>query len=161
MPASSNLLVGHLNKATGVNSAYRGLGSIDFRAAARSVLLVGRMKKEPSVRVIVHDKSSLAPEGKSIAFSLGDENGFRWLDGYNDITADELLCGFNAETKTAAAEQLILDMLSDGEPVLCKTIQAAAKAKGISQRTLDGAKQKIGSVKTDKPGKYWTWQIPK
>ena len=155
------VLVGHLNKATGTNSTYRGLGSIDFRASARSVLLVGKMKKEPNVRVIVHDKSSLAPEGKSIAFSLGDENGFRWLDGYNDITADELLCGVNAETKTAAAEQLILDMLSDGEPVLCKTIQAAAKAKGISQRTLDGAKQKIGSVKTDKPGKYWTWQLPK
>ena len=155
------VLVGHLNKATGANSAYRGLGSIDFRAAARSVLLVGRMKKEPNVRVIVHDKSSLAPEGKSMAFSLGDESGFRWLDGYNDITADELLCGFNAETKTAAAEQLILDMLSDGEPVLCKTIQAAAKAKGISQRTLDGAKQKIGGIKTDKPGKHWTWQLPK
>ena len=155
------VLVGHLNKATGANSAYRGLGSIDFRAAARSVLLVGRMKKEPNVRVIVHDKSSLAPEGKSIAFSLGDENGFRWLDGYNDITADELLCGFSVETKTAAAEQLILDMLSDGEPVLCKTIQAAAKAKGISKRTLDGAKQKIGGIKTDKPGKHWTWQLPK
>ena len=155
------VLVGHLNKATGANSAYRGLGSIDFRAAARSVLLVGRMKKEPNVRVIVHDKSSLAPEGKSIAFSLGDENGFRWLDGYNDITADELLCGFNAETKTAAAEQLILDMLSDGEPVLCKTIQAAAKAKGISKRTLDDAKKNIGSIHTDKPGKHWTWQIPK
>lgn len=155
------VLVGHLNKATGANSAYRGLGSIDFRAAARSVLLVGRMKKEPNVRVIVHDKSSLAPEGKSIAFSLGDENGFRWLDGYNDITADELLCGFSVETKTAAAEQLILDMLSDGEPVLCKTIQAAAKAKGISKRTLDDAKKNIGSIHTDKPGKHWTWQIPK
>ena len=155
------VLVGHLNKATGANSAYRGLGSIDFRAAARSVLLVGRMKKEPNVRVIVHDKSSLAPEGKSMAFSLGDENGFRWLDGYNDITADELLCGFNAETKTAAAEQLILDMLSDGDPVLCKTIQAAAKAKGISKRTLDDAKKNIGSIHTDKPGKHWTWQIPK
>ena len=155
------VLVGHLNKATGANSAYRGLGSIDFRAAARSVLLVGRMKKEPNVRVIVHDKSSLAPEGKSIAFSLGDENGFRWLDGYNDITADELLCGINAETKTAAAEQLILDMLSDGEPVMCKTIQAAAKAKGISKRTLDDAKKNIGSIHTDKPGKHWTWQLPK
>ena len=155
------VLVGHLNKATGANSAYRGLGSIDFRAAARSVLLVGRMKKEPNVRVIVHDKSSLAPEGKSIAFSLGDENGFRWLDGYNDITADELLCGFSVETKTAAAEQLILDMLSDGDPVPCKTIQAAAKAKGISKRTLDDAKKNIGSIHTDKPGKHWTWQIPK
>ena len=74
------VLIGHLNKAVGANSAYRGLGSIDFRAAARSVLLVGRMKKEPSVRVIVHDKSSLAPEGKSVAFSLGADT-FHWLEG--------------------------------------------------------------------------------
>ena len=34
------VLVGHLNKAAGLSSAYRGLGSIDFRAAARSVLVV-------------------------------------------------------------------------------------------------------------------------
>ncbi len=55
------ILIGHLNKAAGGQSAYRGLGSIDFRAAARSVLLIGRVKREPNVRVIVHDKSSLAP----------------------------------------------------------------------------------------------------
>ena len=36
------VLVGHMNKMQGAKSAYRGLGSIDFRAAARSVLLVGR-----------------------------------------------------------------------------------------------------------------------
>ena len=58
------VLIGHLNKAAGGQSAYRGLGSIDFRAAARSVLLIGRVKREPNVRVIIHDKSSLAPEGK-------------------------------------------------------------------------------------------------
>ncbi|HBH1917928.1 TPA: AAA family ATPase, partial [Clostridioides difficile] len=48
------ILIGHLNKAAGGQSAYRGLGSIDFRAAARSVLLIGRVKREPNVRVIVH-----------------------------------------------------------------------------------------------------------
>ena len=155
------VLVGHLNKATGASSAYRGLGSIDFRAAARSVLLVGRMKKESNVRVIVHDKSSLAPEGKSIAFSLGDENGFRWLDGYNDITADELLCRFNVETKTAAAEELIRDLLSDGEQVPCETIFSMAAAKGISQRTVNQAKKNIPEIVTTKPSKKWFWQIPK
>ena len=45
------ILIGHLNKAAGGQSAYRGLGSIDFRAAARSVLLIGRVKREPNVRV--------------------------------------------------------------------------------------------------------------
>jgi len=67
------ILIGHMNKAQGLKSSYRGLGSIDFRAAARSVLLVGRLKNDPAVRVVAHDKSSLAPEGKSIAFSLDQE----------------------------------------------------------------------------------------
>ena len=35
------VLVGHMNKAAGNKAAYRGMGSIDFFAVARSVLLVG------------------------------------------------------------------------------------------------------------------------
>ena len=34
------LLIGHMNKAGGNKAAYRGMGSIDFFAVARSVLLV-------------------------------------------------------------------------------------------------------------------------
>lgn len=153
------VLVGHLNKASGSSSAYRGLGSIDFRAAARSVLLVGRLKKEPHVRVIVHDKSSLAAEGQSLAFSLGTEDGFRWLDGYNEISSEELLTGIVAETKTATAEDLIRDMLSSGEKVLCQNIFAAAKEQGISVRTVNEAKKNINGLTTAKTGKGWTWQL--
>ena len=61
------VLVGHLNKSQTANSAQRGLGSMDFRAAARSVLLVGRLKNDRDVRVMVHDKSSLAEEGPPVA----------------------------------------------------------------------------------------------
>lgn len=77
-----------------MSSAYRGLGSIDFRASARSVLVVGRLRSNKNVRVIVHDKSSLAPEGKSLAFNLGNEEGFYWLDGYENISPEELLSGY-------------------------------------------------------------------
>lgn len=80
------VLVGHMNKMQGARSAYRGLGSIDFRAAARSVLLVGRSKDDSDVRVVVHDKSSLAPEGASILFSLHSDTGFSW-NGFCDTTA--------------------------------------------------------------------------
>ena len=73
------LLVGHMNKGSGNKSSYRGLGSIDFQASARSVLIVGRIKHNPQVRVIVQDKSSLAPEGEAIAFELDKENGFTSL----------------------------------------------------------------------------------
>lgn len=155
------VLVGHLNKAQGSNSSYRGLGSIDFRAAARSVLLVGRLKKEPHVRVIVHDKSSLAPEGKSMAFNLGNENGFSWLEGYSDITADELLCGYSNETKTSIAERLIRDMLEDGREVNVNKILSAAKGKDISERTVNNAKSRIPNIQTRKVGKGWVWSMPK
>ena len=154
------VLVGHLNKAKGASSQYRGLGSIDFRAAARSVLLVGRLRKEPNVRIIVHDKSSLAPEGKSMAFNLGNEDGFYWLDGYSEISAEELLCGYSTETKTAVAEELIRDMLDDGKEVMADEIFCMAESKNISRRTVNEAKKKIANIKTRKVGKGWAWSIP-
>jgi hypothetical protein len=144
----------------GTNSAYRGLGTIDFRASARSVLLVGRHRKTPNVRIIVHDKSSLAPEGKSMAFNLGNEEGFHWIDGYDNITADELLCGGASETKADIAEELIRDMLSSGEFVPAEQIFAKAQENNISQRTVNEAKLKIKDLDTKKIGKHWFWAIP-
>ena len=155
------VLVGHLNKAAGVTSAYRGLGSIDFRAAARSVLIVGRLKKEPNTRVVVHDKSSLAPEGKSLAFHLGDEDGFYWLNGYDDISADDLLSGGNEyrETKTGQAEELIREMLSGGNEIPCEEIFKAAEKRGISRRTVNEAKKQIPELRTRKVSVNWAWSL--
>ena len=141
------ILIGHLNKAAGGQSAYRGLGSIDFRAAARSVLLIGRVKREPNVRVIIHDKSSLAPEGKPVAFCLDPETGFSWIGEY-DITADELLSGAggNNATKTEQAERLILDLLADGKELASEDIVKAAAEAGISERTVQNAKSGMGGI---------------
>ena len=46
-------MIGHLNKASGAQSTYRGLGSIDITAVVRSLLFVGRVKDDPTTRVIV------------------------------------------------------------------------------------------------------------
>ena len=81
------ILIGHMNKNSNGKSSYRGLGSIDFQAAARSVLIVGRVKDEPEIRVICHVKSSLAPEGDAIAFRLDKEKGFHWIGKY-DISVE-------------------------------------------------------------------------
>ena len=151
------ILVGHLNKAQGNKSNYRGLGSIDFQATARSVLIVGRLKDNPQVRVMVQDKSSLAPEGEPIAFELGKENGFRWL-GHYDISVDDLLSGIPKEKKSEQAENLILEYLSKGkypQQALLKKAQAA----GISKRVLDEAKKAL-NVQSVKEGSQWYWQIP-
>lgn len=151
------ILIGHMNKMQGAKSAYRGLGSIDFRAAARSVLLVGRSKDDPNMRVVVHDKSSLAPEGQSILFSLDSESGFTW-DGFCDTTASELLSGSGPTiTKTEQAEKLILEMLGNGE-VASDELLRHASALGISERTLKIAKQNLG-VSAIRRGERWYVQM--
>ena len=55
------LLIGHLNKAAGMQSLQRGLGSIDIAAAVRSVMFIGKLKHDPTMRILTHEKSSLAP----------------------------------------------------------------------------------------------------
>lgn len=75
------LLIGHMNKASGNKAAYRGMGSIDFFAVARSVLLVGRIEGEPNTRAVVQIKNNLAAFGHPKAFMLS-EMGFHWLGDY-------------------------------------------------------------------------------
>ena len=70
------LLIGHLNKAAGMQSLQRGLGSIDIAAAVRSVMFIGKLKHDPTMRILTHEKSSLAPPGVSLAFSLGGRERF-------------------------------------------------------------------------------------
>ncbi|MCB5666614.1 hypothetical protein LIR00_19670, partial [[Ruminococcus] gnavus] len=66
------ILVGHMNKGSGAKAAYRGIGSIDFFAIARSVLLVGRVPNDSSIRAIVQIKNNLEKEGETMAFRLSD-----------------------------------------------------------------------------------------
>jgi len=50
------ILVGHLNKNTKGKSNYRGLGSIDISAAARSILHIGRVDGEENIRVLSQEE---------------------------------------------------------------------------------------------------------
>ena len=141
------LLIGHLNKAAGMQSLQRGLGSIDIAAAVRSVMFIGKLKHDPTMRILTHEKSSLAPPGASLAFSLGDEGGLRWVGEY-DITADEMLSGIEPqrETKTQQAKDLICTLLAGGKQVLSEDIDKAALERGIPGRTVRDAKRELGDA---------------
>lgn len=151
------ILIGHMNKSKGSKSTYRGLGSIDFQATARSVLIVGRIKDNPKVRVVAHDKSSLAPEGKSIAFELDTDNGFRWI-GHYEISVDDLLSGYARDNKLDRATQLIQETLVDGK-VQQSIIAKKAEGVGISIRVLNQAKKNL-SVSSIRTNNCWYWQLP-
>ena len=139
------VLIGHLNKSSGTQSTYRGLGSIDIMAAVRSLLFIGKVKKDPTTRVLSHEKSSLAPPGETMAFKLGDKEGFRWVGAY-EISADDLLDGKEGkptETKLQRGTKLIYELLTDGNAVTIRELDERAKTEGISQRTMREARSRM------------------
>lgn len=155
------VMIGHLNKAAGSQSTYRGLGSIDITAVVRSLLFIGKVKTDPTTRVIVHEKSSLAPPGQSLAFSLGDEKGFRWIGAY-DISAEDLLAGgegSKTELKQEQAAKLIEQFLSEGRKVSIAEINKEAAERGISERTVRLARNSMGDkIASERQGKdWWIW----
>lgn len=150
------ILIGHMNKCSVGKSAYRGLGSIDFQAAARSVLIVGRIKDEPEIRVVCQTKSSLAPEAKAVAFRLSEENGFEWI-GELDITADDLLSGTAKGTKKQAAMDFLENLLADGQMAQTEIIELA-RQKGISDKTLRNAKDEL-KIKSKRVNNQWHWSL--
>ena len=151
------ILIGHMNKNSNGKSSYRGLGSIDFQAAARSVLIVGRIKDEPEIRVVCHVKSSLAPEGKSIAFRLDKDTGFEWIGEY-DISADDLLSGDNRGQKIHEAKEFLKEILVSGSVAQTKVAEEA-ESRGIKKKTLWNAKKEL-AIESVKIGNQWFWMLP-
>ena len=139
------VLIGHLNKSSGTQSTYRGLGSIDIMAAVRSLIFIGKVRKDPTTRVLIHEKSSLAPPGETMAFKLGDEEGFRWVGAY-EISADELLDGKEGkatETKLERGAKLIRELLVDKNEISIRKLDDKAKEQGISGRTMRDVRSRM------------------
>lgn len=139
------VLIGHLNKSSETQSTYRGLGSIDIMAAVRSLIFIGKVRKDPTTRVLIHEKSSLAPPGETMAFKLGDEEGFRWVGAY-EISADELLDGKEGkatETKLERGAKLIRELLADKKEISIRELDEKAKEQGISGRTMRDVRSRM------------------
>ena len=153
------LLIGHMNKASGTKASYRGIGSIDFFAVARSVLLVGRIEGEESLRAVVQIKNNLAAFGNSKAFELSEE-GFRWIGDY-DISADEVLGGIAPKAnKLDQAKRLLLELAEGTNRMQSKDIFEIAKEEEISKRTLENAKREL-SITAKKINNTWYWDFEK
>jgi len=153
------LLVGHLHKGRG-KASYRGLGSIDIFAAARSVLTVGSVGGDANIRAVVHNKSNLAPPGKSLTFMLDPSTGFNWM-GEDDITIDELLNGWarsKPESRFSTARSFVENILRDG-PVAATEIMSKAAEQGIATKTLQRAKVDL-RVYSRKRDNAWYWELP-
>lgn len=151
------VLIGHMNKNSNGKANYRGLGSIDISAAARSVLVVGKMSKDSKIKVLAQSKNNLAPIGDSLTFRI-EKGEIKWL-AKSCITADELLSG-NYDKKVGkldSAKEFLLNRLYDG-PVLAKELVEEAEAKEIGERTLKNAKAEL-PIRSIKRNGYWFWEM--
>lgn len=153
------VLVGHMNKAAGNKAAYRGMGSIDFFAVARSVLLVGRVEGEANIRAVVQIKNNLAAFGHPKAFELS-EDGFHWLGDY-EITADEVLGGIAPKSnKLEQAKRLLRELAETKNAIQSNEIFKLAEEQSISRRTLENAKKEMG-IRAKRINNSWYWKLDK
>lgn len=149
------VLIGHMNKNASGKVAYRGMGSIDFFAVARSVLLVGRVKGQENRRAMIQIKNNLAERGHAKSFVLTD-GVFTWKGDY-DITEDELAGGFAPKTsKQEEAKDLLVSLSCTTKEAAVSQIQEKARDRGISWRTMEMVKKEL-QIKSQKVNNAWYW----
>ena len=150
------ILLRHLTKGIG-KALYRGQGSVDFTAAARSVLVVAESLEDETKKVMAHEKSNLAPRGVSQMFSITN-GGFAWC-GIHQVSADELVLQQpkKAQHQRRTAAQWLAESLADGEQQV-ETLKLEAVANDLPWRTVERAKADL-RILTIKRGEKWFWKF--
>jgi hypothetical protein len=161
----------HFGK-TPKRALHQGIGSIDYAAAARSMMIVAKDPSDPfeNTRIVAHIKSNLVPRMKEgLMFSLDEKQTppFQW-QGMCEVDPDCLTDFESAseardeKSKLAEAMDFLRQILADG-PVPFEEIQDQARRLVISERTLRRAREELlivsrqsGFAKT----KVWEWSLP-
>ena len=160
------VMIMHMNKnALGEQAMYRGLGSIDIPAVARSMMFLGRNPQNKEERVLCHIKSSLAAPGQSLTFKISPDFGGVVFTGTTDLDYSAITSPQKGRNKPAPTLTDAMDALSSllGEDgfATVQQVETLQKASGISQRTMYSAKSELAlhSVSIGKPPHrttYWT-----
>lgn len=152
------VLIGHLNKREGSKGLYRGLGSIDVIAAARSVLQVERDETDPDIRIVKQIKNSLGPANTEIRYEIKPETGFRWIvDAPEELEEPvEQVQDENLNKKEKAAT--IIKNILQVEDVRAKDIFSLMDRNEISRRTAEEVKKEIG-IQSVRKMNEWYWHL--
>ena len=151
------VIIGHMNKSSGEKNLYRGLGSIDIAAIARSVLMIARDKSDSSLRYMFPVKSSLAPEGSVISFSFDRKNGLTW-QGKSNLDKSQISSYTADDGKKALASRILLGILGE-QDLPGKEIIRKLEFMNISERTINTAKKELG-ITSYRKEKIWYWHLP-
>lgn len=147
------ILIGHLTKKESGKDIYRGLGSVDIVAAARSVLHV---HDEDGIRTVKQVKNSLAQIGDDSKFYIDPEFGFRWIKDEVDFEA-AYSNQKREHSKSKAAMSVITSALKDGDKS-ANEMNALLKNIDCGIRTIKNVKKAMG-VQSYRKGNKWYWTI--
>ncbi|MBR0392579.1 MAG: AAA family ATPase [Oscillospiraceae bacterium] len=156
------VLIGHLSKREGSKELYRGLGSIDVVASARSVLQVERSADDEDIRIVRQIKNSLAPKGKDLHFEIRSTTGFRWLEESEAVETSAVTMeptgSFIPKSKHELAAMLIKKALANG-PVESMEIKKLMAEYRIGDKTMNEVKAELG-IKPYRKMRSWYWVLP-
>jgi hypothetical protein len=146
----------HLTKGEKDKAIFRGLGSIDITAAARSAVLIGEHPEDPGTRAMVHIKHNLSERGRTQLYELtggdrakGKVPRVTWR-GVSDLGPDDFLRQpgkpGRPDTVISDAKEFLKRALA-GEARPIKAVLADGEKRGHTARTLRRAAQDLGVVK--------------
>ena len=157
------VLIGHFSKKEGAKDLYRGLGSIDVVAAARSVIQVEKSPEDEDVRIVKQVKNSLDSKGADLSFEIRRSTGFRWLGVASERSSASSICVepvYEAfpKNKHELAAILIKKALEKGavESMEIRRIMAEHR---IGDKTMNEVKTELG-IKPYKKMRTWYWVLP-
>lgn len=167
--------ISHFTKGTaGRDPVERVTGSVAFGALARVVLCTARPVEDGNMRRLLRAKSNIGPDGDGFEYDLvrlpvpnsGMEGQtVEWgatLVGPARTRIAEVEDASDGKTNTALeyAKRFLTDLLAGG-PKPATEIKSAAKSGGVSERTLERAKKKLG-VEAQKSSLLgcWVWSLP-
>lgn len=129
------VVIRHLSKSRHVNAQYDGLGSIGMRAAARSTLRISSDETRPRTHILRHEGNE--DESGRIGFRLTQKDGVvcvKW-HALSPVVR-------RTQSQLKEAKDFLVHTLARSA-VPSTDVFAAAKAQGISPRTLVRAKQDL------------------
>lgn len=159
------LIVAHRRKSAGTIADDLAIGSRAFTGIARAVWHLTRDTDDKRRRLLLSGKNNLAPEGTGLAFDIGGiPPAIQWEPSPVNMRADDALAaeseGGSDGGALAEATDFLRAELAHGRKTGTE-VKAAAKAAGVSARTLDRARARLGVVAA--PDGYrgpWTWGLP-
>lgn len=138
----------HNSKMSQNSALHRALGSIDIPAVARSMLILGKDPENFNRKIICHEKSSLAHNGKSILFEIDTSKGGVLFCGYSDLKADDILNVRSTKRNKASVKKdevcdKLLDLFGENDFIKFTNAEELCKKLNCKRSTLYNAKKDL------------------